>query len=84
MYGFGLADAMDARHGLQVGLGVPVRIEEDARVRRLEVDAQASRSRRHEEEEDRTIGSVERLDVDRALDSIGTTVQSRELVAPEP
>eukprot|EP00967_Tisochrysis_lutea_P159177 scaffold328920_cov52-Tisochrysis_lutea.AAC.6 len=44
MHRLGLADAMAARHGLQVVLRVPVRIEHDDSVGRCEVDADAARA----------------------------------------
>ena len=43
--GLGLADAVGARHGLQVVLGVPVGVEDDDSVSRGQVDAQAARTR---------------------------------------
>ena len=46
-----LPDAVHARHRLHVDLRVPVRVEEDARVGGLAVDAEASRARGHEEDE---------------------------------
>jgi len=36
----GLPDAVDARHGLQVHLRIPVAVHQDDRVRRLRVDSQ--------------------------------------------
>lgn len=57
----GLADAVGARHGLQVVLGVPVRVEDDDGVRRGQVDAQAARPRRQQERKVRRTGRVEVL-----------------------
>ena len=54
-------------HRLQVLLRVPVAVEEDARVGGLQVDAEAARARRHEEEEDLGAGRVEGLQVDHSL-----------------
>ena len=56
-----LAEAVHARHGLQVHLRVPVGVEENARVGRLQVDAEAARARGHEEDEDVGVGGVECL-----------------------
>ena len=46
-----LADAVGPVHGLQVRLGVPVRVVEHDRVRGLQVDAEAARARRQQEDE---------------------------------
>ena len=46
LHGLRLADAVAAGHRLHVVLRVPVAIEDDARVRGDEVDADAARARR--------------------------------------
>ena len=55
-----LADPVDARHCLHVHLRVPVRIEQDHGVRRLEVDPHPSGARRHDE---RKVGRVELVEL---------------------
>ena len=66
-----LADPVHARHRLQVDLRVSVRVEHDAGVRRLAVDAQPARARRHEEDEPARARHVERVDVYRLLNAVG-------------
>mmetsp|Transcript_54583 Transcript_54583/g.119033 ORF Transcript_54583/g.119033 Transcript_54583/m.119033 type:complete len:421 (+) Transcript_54583:1335-2597(+) len=78
---FLLSDAMDARHCLHVHLRVPVRVEEDAGVRRLAVDAEAASARRHQEDEPLAAFHVEGVDVDGALYSVGAAVEPAVLVA---
>ncbi|RUP48980.1 hypothetical protein BC936DRAFT_143532 [Jimgerdemannia flammicorona] len=53
---------MRARHGLQVVLRVPVRIEDDDRVGRNKVDAHPAGARREQEHEVGASGGVEVLD----------------------
>ena len=71
----------DPCHSLQVHLRVPVRVKEDARVRRLAIDAKSARARAHQEDETRRARHVERVDVDGALHAVGGAVEAAVLVA---
>ena len=78
-----LAEPVHARHGLEVRLRVPVRVVEHARVRGLQVDAQAARARRHEEDEERARRLVERAHVDDAAHAVRRAREAAEGPAPE-
>ena len=63
-----LSDAVRASHRLQVVLGVPIGVEEHARVGGGEVDAHPARTRREEECED--VGARFAVAIDGRLASI--------------
>ena len=69
-----LPDAVHPRHRLRVNLRVPIGIVQNARVRRLQVDAEAARPGGQQEGEHRGVWAVERGDVDRPLHSVGAPV----------
>jgi hypothetical protein len=58
----GLTDPVRACHGLHVILGVPVRVHNDARVRRRQVDPKAARAGREKEDEGVRAGAAEAID----------------------
>ena len=58
MYRLGLANPVDPGHGLDVDLGVPIRVVQDASVGRLEIDAQAARPGGEQEHEGLAAGSA--------------------------
>ena len=77
-----LADPVRAILRLDVGLRVPVRIEEDDRVGRLQVDAEPAGPRRQEEDELRRALRVERDDRLVALGAARAAVDPAVLVLP--
>ena len=62
MNGLRLADPVAPVHGLQVGLGVPVRVVQYYCICGLQVNTETARSRAEEEAIQRTRGSVVLLD----------------------
>lgn len=71
---------MGSAGGASERLRVPVRVEEDARVGGLAVDAESARTRRHEEDELGGAQHVEGVDVHRALHAVGRAVEPAVLV----
>ena len=80
MHLFGLPDAVHPSHGLQVRLGVPVAVEENARVGGLEVHPEAAGPRRHEECKEGRARRVEGVDVHRPLHAVRPAVKPTEFV----